>query len=247
MERENDKILFISATHGDEGFSGEVFRRIEQTFPRAEFGYDWIVGNPLAFERNTRFIEADLNRSAPGDPRSTVYEERRAAEIVRLSKNYDAVIDVHGTVADCGVVTIIPYPTLPNLTLTSVIPIERNIIWYSSQSFESGPLVQFTACPAVEIECGPKSSAKVAQDLEEVLAQILQANRFPSLPRMLSNLSAKEFYKVYGKEDGSGEGYKDFELVRNQDESFYPFLSKQYPGIACYKMSKVNFEDLFLI
>lgn len=247
MERTEGKILFIAGTHGDEGFSRDVFRNLASRYPRNEYGYDRTVGNPRALRKGVRYTEVDLNRSAPGNPESNLYEERRAAQIVEQSKNYEFAIDVHGSVADCGIVTIIPYPTLPNLALASMLPIERNVIWYSKSSLEKGPLVQFTDCPGVEIECGPKSSGQIQIDLEEVLSKFLESRANSNLDDLIQKFKGKEFFNVYGRLDGDGSPYRDFVLSQNEDEEFYPFMSNQYPGIACYKMKRVSLENLFLI
>lgn len=247
MERTKGRILFVAGTHGDEGFSRDVFKNLTGRYPRNEFGYDRTVGNPRALRQDIRFTEVDLNRSAPGNLTSEVYEERRAAQIMELSKRYKFVIDVHGSVADCGIVTIIPYPSLPNLALASMLPIERNVIWYAKSSLEKGPLVQFTDCPGIEIECGPKSSEQTQRDLEEVLSKFLENRANSNLDDLIQNLKGKEFFNVYGRLGGDGSQYKDFVLARVDEEEFYPFMSNQYPGTACYKMKKINLEDLFLI
>ena len=80
----------------------------------------------------------DLNRIAPGNIKSKDYEERRVAEIVEMSKNYNFVIDLHGSISNCGVVSIIPYPRLDNLFLARLLKIKRNIMWYSKKSLKNG-------------------------------------------------------------------------------------------------------------
>ncbi len=247
MKRTNRRILFISGSHGDEGFSSDVFRNLAKRYPKNEFGYDRIVGNPRALKKNVRYTDADLNRSAPGDITSAIYEERRAAQIINLSKKYKIVIDVHGTIANCGIVTIIPYPTLQNLVLAAMLPIKKNIIWYTRSSLKKGPLVQFTDCPAIEIECGSKSSEQTKKDLENILGKFLETRTKGSLDSLIDNLRSKEFYKVYEQLDDDGEKYIDFQLAKKGNKDFYPFMSSQYPGTACYKMKKISFEKLFLI
>lgn len=246
MKTTNRKILFIIGTHGNEGFSRDVFRNLTRQYPKNKYGYDQTVGNPRALKGNVRFTEADLNRSAPGDPTSEIYEERRAAKIMKLSKKYRFVIDIHGTVSDSGIVTIIPYPTLQNLVLAAMLPVKRNIIWYTKSSFEKGPLVQFTNCPGIEIECGPKSSKQTKKALEDVLSQFLETLKIGNFDNLIDNLKDKEFYKVYEKLEKNGEKYIDFQLTSKGSEKFYPFMSAQYSGTACYKMTKISFENLFL-
>lgn len=58
---------------------------------------DAVIANQRALEANTRFIGQDLNRSFPGNISSEVFEERRAAELVELSQQYDLVLDFHNT------------------------------------------------------------------------------------------------------------------------------------------------------
>lgn len=246
MEKTNRRILFIIGTHGDEGFSKKVFKNLESRYSKSGYGYDKIVGNPRALMKNIRFVEADLNRSAPGNPTSEIYEERRAAKIMKLSKKYQFVIDVHGTVADSGIVTIIPYPTLQNLVLAAMLPIKRNVIWYTKSSLKKGSLVQFTNCAGIEIECGPKSSKQTKKALEDVLSQFLETRTIGNFDNLIDNLKDKEFYRVYEKLEKDGEKYIDFQSTTKGNEKFYPFMSAQYSGTACYKMTKISFDDLFL-
>ncbi len=151
--RPETKLLFIAATHGNENFSIPVFKSLESEYPRNKWGYDWIIGNPKALNQGKRFTETDLNRSAPGDPNSSLYEERRAAELIETAQDYDMIVDIHGTVSPCGLVKIIPKPSIENLALASLFPELVNIIWYSARSLKKGPPVQFMAKPALEIEC----------------------------------------------------------------------------------------------
>jgi len=58
------KILFIVATHGDEKIGVEVIERLRTK--KLDRFFDYLVANPKALEKNTRFIDVDLNRSYPG-------------------------------------------------------------------------------------------------------------------------------------------------------------------------------------
>lgn len=241
------KILFIAGTHGNEEFAIDVMRRVEDTYAKDTYGYDWIIGNPRAVEKGVRFIEKDLNRSAPGDLKSSVYEERRAAEIVHMSARYDFVIDIHGTSTDCGMVKIIPYPSRRNVALAQTIPLPRNVIWYSDSSQVAGPLVQFTHCPGVEIECGPKADDRTARELQQLVESILKANANETFTTAAP--IEQSFYTVYGYVKGDlDESLHDFELANRGGESFFPFLSRnQYIDKTCYKMRKVDPREINFI
>lgn len=87
------KTLYITYTHGDE-------------YPPYEIP-DALIANPLAKERNVRYIETDLNRSF-GVKTPVSYEEKRAVELGEMLNDYDLVIDIHRTTAQtkfCGIVT----------------------------------------------------------------------------------------------------------------------------------------------
>lgn len=241
------KFLVITALHGDEGFSVEVLKKLEKELPPKKFMYDWIIGNPKAYDKNVRFIEADLNRVAPGNSKSKVYEERRAAELISLSSKYSFVIDVHGTVSDSGIVTIIPYPTVQNLFLASVLNITNNVIWYSKASTNQGPIVQHANCPAIEIECGPYNSRGIKNRLSNILREFIKDSNSLSVQQILDKIKNEEFYAVYGKEEGEHDSFiKDFQIVKNDKEIYYPFLTNQYPNITCYKMKKVDIKQHLL-
>jgi hypothetical protein len=245
MENES-KVLFITATHGDESFSVGILNNIAGKYPGEIFGYSTIIGNPQALSSGRRYIEADLNRVAPGSLDSKIYEVRRAAEIIEATGSFDYVVDIHGTVADCGIVTIIPYPTIGNILLASLLRIRNNIIWYDKTSLEKGPLVQFSKCPGIEIECGSKTDAWIHGELQSVLEEFILSRRSTDSGRLVAGMRDKNFYSVYGLQSSDGNQYKDFCAAEDSTGEFYPFLSNQYPGIGCYKMKKVQFESFFL-
>lgn len=240
-----EKFLIIAALHGDEELGVEVMEKIEKEFLPEKYSYDWIIGNPEAYKKKVRFIEADLNRVAPGDLKSSIYEERRAAEIIALSQKYSFVLDLHATVANSGIVTLITYPTLQNFFLASMINTRRSIVWYSSSSSVKGPISQFTKCPAIEIECGPQKSNKTKDELLKILKEFILKNFETKVGRILKQIKSKQFYVIYGKMIGEHNSrIKDFKPYKNNKESFYPFLANQYDGIVCYKAKKFDFRKI---
>ncbi len=243
-----NKILFIAATHGNEGFSVEVFKKLEKDLPPKKYNYDWIIGNEKAYPKNLRFIDTDMNRAAPGNLKSSKYEEKRAAEITKLSKKYDFVIDVHGTNSDLDIVTIIPYPTLTNIILANLIPVNNHVIWYAEESKKKGPLAQYTGCPAIELECGPKNDKKTQDILYNVLSEFIININSQMNQNLIANVNKNNFFYVYGKlEGGNIKSLKDLKKIKLNNEEFYPFMSKsEYKGISCYKLKKVDLLPYFI-
>lgn len=229
------RLLIVVATHGDEELGFNVMKELEKIYPQERWGYDWIVGNPKAMKWGVRFTQADLNRSAPGSLVSKKYEQRRAAEILYMTGTYAAMIDIHSSTANCGIVTIIPKPTPENLALAQRLPITKNVIWQSPKSELSGPLTQFAHCPALEIECGPKGDPSLLRALEELVVSLIVSD----YAKQKTTKKSRDYYEVYGKETGEWDStVQDFTLLSRNGESFYPFMANQYKGVLCYKLKK---------
>ena len=166
------KILFIAATHGNEKIGVKVMKQLEEN----GFKPNWIIGNKKAFKQNKRFIDVDLNRSAPGSPKAKEYEKRRAWEILKLASKFKYVIDIHGTVSGSGIFTIITNPKIENLIFAASLPIKNIVIWVAKKSEVMNPLSEYFP-RGLEIECGPKNSKKIRTNLKKIIINILKNNR----------------------------------------------------------------------
>ena len=239
------QILFISATHGDEGFSIKVLDELEERYPKGKYGFERIIGNPKALSLNIRQIEANLNRSAPGNLKSPIYEERRAAEIMAEAKKFQYVIDLHGANSRCGIVIIICKPSLPNFLLAGMLNVKNVVIWSTKEDFKSGPLTQFCET-GFEIECGPKTEKRIQKKMKMVLENFLKNYQKIGIEEIMENLRSKKFYAIYDKENQTDKALIDFRKIRKGTEEYYPFMSNIYPNLACYKLRGIKFEELFL-
>ncbi len=112
-------ILFIGATHGDEPIGLEALCEIRRRCP--ELYFDFIVGNPRALQQAKGWIDYNLNRAAPGDSGAREYEKRRAYEVLEMAKNYQYVVDLHGTKTKAGIFIIITNPKKENFYLSFII------------------------------------------------------------------------------------------------------------------------------
>jgi len=230
------EILFIAATHGDEKIGVEVLRGLEKNYK-----FDWIVGNERALKINRRFVDFDLNRSAPGDKNSAGYEKRRAFEILKIASDYKAVIDIHDTTADSGIFTIVDNPTPENLIFAASLPIKNVVIWVAKKKEKISPLSEYFDC-GLEIECGPKDSKETEGKLKQILEIFIRDGiTFPP-----KDAKRKKYFQVYDRLNGEIKlGLTDFKKYNLGGEEFYPILTGQYPGIACYKMKEVDWLKLF--
>ena len=111
------KILIVSGTHGNEinpVWAISKFRKQENSIDKnIEFKY--IIGNPLAYERGSRYIDKDLNRSfnsSKNNLDNSIYEINRANLLVEKFgvKGLDPceiAIDLHTTTANMGTSIVI--------------------------------------------------------------------------------------------------------------------------------------------
>lgn len=98
------KILVIGGMHGNETLGLKV---VEQFQKNPVKNIDVVLANEPAIKDNCRFIGQDLNRSFPGNLKSKEYEPKRAAQLLKITKKYDVVLDFHNTYCpnnDCGFV-----------------------------------------------------------------------------------------------------------------------------------------------
>lgn len=235
----NKQLLFIAATHGNEKIGVEVMRKVQKKFADV----NWVVGNPKALFKKIRYIDTDLNRSAPGDISSNKYEIRRAAELFKESEPYCEVIDIHGTVANTGIFTIINKFSRENLALAVSLPIERIVIWERSDRFSSGPITNYVKT-GLEIEAGPQDSFQIKKQLQEIVEKIIINGE---INKVAGNVENKEFYYVTGKLMATGKApasWREFKRVNYQGQTFYPLLINRYDGRWCYQMKKVSWSEI---
>ena len=231
-------ILFFAATHGDEGFTVPILKELEAEFPQE---LRWLIANEVAFEREVRFVDADLNRSAPGDPSSSKYEIRRVSELLEIARQYRFVIDLHGTTSNSGIFVLVPNPTPQNIALAASLPITNIVVWAARSSKIFGPPTQFVSC-GVEIECGPKSATRVHEELRIIIREVLTKGLD------LNPTKIQNWFRVYGRVSRKGfmttENLQDFKQATLNKETFYPLLVGQYEDTICYKMERISFFEL---
>lgn len=220
--------LVFTAVHGDEGFSIPIIEKLSK-----QFTFEWLIANPEALAQNRRFLEADLNRSGPGNPDSRVLEERLAFRLIEKGRKHPRVIDIHGTTANTGVFIIIGDPNWQNVELSKKFDIANVVLWPGL--LPTGPLCQFIP-NCLEIECGPKNSPNTREELTRVLTAFLDKKQ-PTI--------TQEYFIVTGKLTGvNPKNLRDFKETSIGNVTFYPLLAEQYAEISCYMMQKLNHDKI---
>ena len=230
------KILFIIATHGDEKIGLEVIKRLRAK--KLNRFFDYLIANPRALRKNTRFIDADLNRSYPGVKNSVLYEKEMAYENLRKAKKYQYIIDIHEASSGINNFIIAPRKTIGDKELIDLINLKFVLLWPEPK----GALGEFLK-NSIELEFGMKNKKR----REVVLFAQKIAEQF--IKRVYSNnpkLSGKKrIFYIYGKlleKNSQNKKMVDFRETELDGERFYPLLTGQYlkEGILCYKMKCVT-------
>lgn len=229
------KLLIICATHGNERIGLEAVTELERKGLSDRF--DSIIANVEALNKSVRFIDCDLNRSYPGDKNSSLYEKRRAAEILEIAKDYEYVIDMHEASSGTEDFIIIAKDRMCQTFPVELVSMDTVLLWPDPK----GPLGEVLE-NEIELEFGVKGRdreeiiAKAAEVLEDFIGKIYSEET-------KQKPSSKEIYQVYGKLMTNNfkkdiNILKDFVETEVNGERFYPLLVGQYLdlGIVCYKM-----------
>ncbi len=244
------KILFLFWTHWDEAKLVKVMDLINSQYLKY---VDWEVVNKEAFKQNKRFIKFDINRIAPWDLNCSDYEIKRAAEIIQLAQNYEIVLDIHWTLSDFDSFILLSKATIQKLLISSLLSINKIVLWQSNVWKERWPLKQFIP-HCIEVEIWRMDKAETVRYLVDILNNFLDSfvnNKFSYLD-ITKSLEIKKYYDVVYKISKSNKKFKnikfkDFEPIQIGTDNFYPILTDNpYGDIRCYLMQKVDFDDLVL-
>jgi len=108
------RILIVSGTHGNEINPIWAVKQFNKENNKLKNGieYEYIIGNPMAYEKGCRYIDADLNRSFKkiknsDQDKNSFYEINRANVLVdqfgsKGSKPCQIAIDLHTTTSNMG-------------------------------------------------------------------------------------------------------------------------------------------------
>lgn len=228
------KLLIICATHGNERIGLEAVEKLKSKGLSDYF--DVVIANQEALAKNVRFTDCDLNRSYPGNKESSLYEKRRAAEILEISRGYGYVIDMHEASSGTEDFIIIAKDRLPGSFPVDLVDMDTVLLWPEPK----GPLCEVVE-NAIELEFGVKD-----RDREEVIEKATMILE-DFIGKIYTNeqrwVASQRVYCVYGTLNTEEFGadiatLEDFVETKVNGEEFYPLLVGQYldDNIVCYKM-----------
>ena len=242
------KIAVVGGTHGNE--RGGVWV-VEDLLGRPQ---DWqvpglevigLLANPLAIQRNLRYLDRDLNRCfgpqlLHSRPDHEVWERRRALEIFEIlgggADRPDLVIDLHNTTANMGVTLIVsrlnPFITRLVATLQQRYPSFVHIL-YTPEEQMSSTFLDSLGVSGLTVETGPLEHGphldvvqydkvrKIASDIMDFCA----AWNTDSAPKEKAEVPVYRFLREVQ--------YEDFDKDAVMEEDLNPeLLGKDFQPIA---------------
>lgn len=99
----HNRLTILAAMHGDEVYGIELYQRFVEYYPQLGQYIKLIIGNQVAKDRNTRYIDEDMNRAYGS--KFVSHEKTEIERVEREIKEFDPVyiIDIHTTRRDSGV------------------------------------------------------------------------------------------------------------------------------------------------
>ncbi len=161
------RILIVSGTHGNEINSIWATKKFNKEGNKLKNGieYEYIIGNPIAYEKGCRYIDADLNRSFKGgknhhQDKNSSYEINRANYLVDQfgingSKPCQIAIDLHTTTANMGTSIVMYGRRFKDFCLAALLQNKFGLPIYlhEKDKVQTGFLVEAWPCGLV-IEIG---------------------------------------------------------------------------------------------
>lgn len=239
----------IGLLHGDEPCGKKAIEKFLSEKRDFRKTVKFIIANERAFEQDKRFLEADLNRSFPGDAESSKYEERLAAEIMDEIKGLK-VFDMHSTRSYEG-----PFCTLSNIDEQNLEFCRKagaeNIVYFPQ---EAGTWAEYEN--GIILETGIQGTEKAAETSYKALVNFLAAEGVIEEDYTLSDPELFVYQEtVEGNWEFIGENFQKVRkgevYARNGDkelkaeEDFYPVLmsTNGYEGQLGFKAERVDPEQ----
>lgn len=242
------EITVVGSIHGDEPAGKKAIERILEENLEYKRPVKFITANEKAVEKGERYLDADLNRSFPGDKQSSLHEERLAAQILEEIGD-STVLDIHTTRSHPE-----PFATLKDtdektVELVSSTNVEKAVYFPN----DSGTMTGYV--DGVIVETGYQESEKAVKNAVKIIKNFLAYHGAidreyetsePDIYRYTETVDgdwrfkAENFEKV---EKGEVYAVKDGEKLE-AEEDFYPVLmsTNGYDGQLGYKAEKIEVE-----
>lgn len=244
------ELAVVASLHGDEPCGKNAIERFLSEDWKIKEPVKLVIANEESLEENERFLEADLNRSFPGDPDSELHEERLAAEIIEEVENLK-VLDLHSTHYEP-----VPFAIFSNLNPRTYSVLEstgvENAVHFPETAGSLNDKVD-----GVVVEVGKQGTPEATEMAYNVLVNFLASQ---GVIETEYEESEPDIFRYTGKVEGGGYRFlgenfrkveagevfaeRDGEEVRAEEE-FYPVLmsTSGYKDKLGFKTEKIDISE----
>lgn len=190
----SQNITFVAGIHGNEQMPVKAL---------SENNIQFILGNPSAYDKNTRFIEHDLNKVFGIS--NDAYESRRALEILKEIDKCDLVVDFHTTSTTTEPFAIVVDEEMISFAETTSL---KYVVVMKYNIKKGGALINYRK--GISIETGKHNDKNSYKTTLQVVKNIRIGKKYPI-----------QIYEVYDKIIQPGE-YINFQKHK---KGFIPVLA----------------------
>lgn len=230
------KLLLLGSQHGNEILGINLHTYISEKHTDLLEHVDYLCGNPEAYDKHTRFIETDMNRSY--NMGGSTLEEKRADEVLSLikAKAYDYVLDIHTTTADISGIFITTALRPENTEIIKASRIDT-IVVMSDTIAEHSLIGNFPASISVEYNEDVAKQLESLESLAEFVRNLVNETSAAPIQRSIYEVDG-----FIGLEEPT-DGIRNFERTPT---GYYPVLFGEvnYTKHQGFKSSSVSVQEI---
>ncbi|MFB6157957.1 MAG: succinylglutamate desuccinylase/aspartoacylase family protein [Haloferacaceae archaeon] len=162
------EVAAVGAVHGDEPCGARAIERFRAEDREVRRPAKLIVASERALERGERFVDADLNRSFPGDPDGDRHEERLAHDLLAEVEGL-LTLGFHATVSFDEPFGTLAHVNAEKARVMRALPLEHAADFTGVVEGRSVNLPRF-----VNVEAGYQGSDRAAENAYECLVAFLR-------------------------------------------------------------------------
>lgn len=161
------ELAVVGGVHGDEPAGVRAIKRLLADAPEVRRPIEFVIANEEALAADRRYVDADLNRSFPGDATADAHERRLAAELTEHLSDRP-VLDLHSTRSRPTPFAIVHGTDDRTRALAAATGVEHVV---DAAPISDGGLV--STIGGVVVEVGPAGSERATDQADRVLRTFL--------------------------------------------------------------------------
>jgi len=230
-KNKDKKIAILGCVHGNEDYSLKIFKRLKKINLKSG-EIDFYLVNKKAYNKKTRFIDTDLNRSFNLEEKS--HEVNLAKKIKKELEQYDYIIDIHSTTTKTPPCLIYTNKELEKNNTLKLFNIKKRVYIPNS---EFSLISQFKKATSIEISVKKGEKYAIRKGEKYILSFLSNLNLINKNSVKIENY---ENYICTGKIEQSKK-FKNFKSTKINSEYLYPMLSGEinYENQDCFQLKKL--------